>query len=251
MLSARGLVKRFGGLMAVDGVDFTVEQGQAFAIVGPNGAGKTTCFNLLTGQIMPDGGVVELEGRQITRAAPHQRTRLGLARTYQNLRLFEDLTALENVLAGLHAADQRPLLPSLLRLPGARAAEHRAFDRAHALLVAVGLAERAHQFPNDLPIGLRKRLDIARALATEPRLLLLDEPAAGMTPPEVRELGHLIHELRDRGLTIVIIEHNVGFVRQIADEVLVLSEGRRIAQGKPQEVFSDPLVLEVYLGRAS
>ena len=250
MLQARALTKRFGGLIALDGVSLSVVANEMLGIVGPNGAGKTTLFNLLTGQLMPDAGSVELLGQDITRLRPHRRARLGLARTYQNLRLFDDLSVLENVLVALHRQQPRPLMDSLLGLPRARAAETRLYEAAETLLDRVGLTARRNDSPADLPLGDRKRLDIARALALRPRLLLLDEPAAGMTPPETAALAALLRQLRVSDLTMVVIEHNVGFVRRIADRVIVLSEGRILAEGDPAAVFSQTEVMNVYLGAA-
>ena len=245
LLSLHGLTLRFAGLTAVDAVDMQVEPGGVHAVIGPNGAGKTTLFNLISGLVAPSAGRITLDGQDITKLLPEQRAARGLGRTFQNIRIFPSMTVLENVLTGLHARTRSGLPGVLLRLPGFRAEERRAVERAREALGVVGLAGVAASRAGALSYGDQRRLEIARAVVAEPRLLLLDEPAAGMNPSETEALGTLIRRLRT---TILLVEHDMGFVMGISDQVTVLNFGRRIAQGGSAAIRRDPAVIEAYLG---
>jgi len=248
LLEVEGIAKRFGGLQVIESLSFAVEAGQVFSIIGPNGAGKTTLLNLLTGIYRPDAGRVRLAGQDVTGLAPHRWAAAGLARTFQNLQVFFNMSALDNVMTGRHRHERCAMWPSLLHTPALRRAEADCRGRAVALLRRVGLAPWLDAEAEAMPYGALKRLEIARALAAEPRLLLLDEPAAGLNATEAREIDALIRELAAEGIAVVLVEHNMRLVMEVSDRVLVLDRGRKLAEGPPHEVAEDERVVEAYLG---
>jgi branched-chain amino acid transport system ATP-binding protein len=248
-LNVRKLSKRFGGVQALSNLEFTVEKGDLVGLIGPNGAGKTTAFNVLTGVMAASSGSIEFEGEDITRLSPEARANLGMTRTFQNIRLFDDMTVRQNVMAGAHARAGRSLLHSVFGLSGHRAAEQRIGEIADEMLERTGLTEFGSRNASELSYGDRRRVEIARALASAPTLLLLDEPAAGMTDTEKGRLSKLVHRLNDDGLTIILVEHNVRMVAALCKRLIVVNKGEMLALGKVDEVLRMPEVEAVYLGR--
>ena len=239
LLETAGLTRRFGGLVAVDDLALKIEEGSIWAIIGPNGAGKTTAFNVVTGFLSPSGGSVRYAGRDITGQPAHRLVEQGIARTFQNIRLFPLMTALENVVTGAHARLKSHPLGAILALPSSRREELEAERAGMALLERVGLAAEADTLAGELPYGSQRRLEIARALASKPRLLLLDEPAAGANPYKSAVLARLIRDIRDSGVTVVLIEHDMSVVMRLSDGITVLDHGRKLAEGSPETIRND------------
>ncbi len=249
ILEVRAITRRFGGLVAVNQVSFTVQKNEIFGLIGPNGAGKTTFFNLITGFISPSEGQLIYEGQDITKLRPHQIAARGIARTFQNLRLFGNLSALENVALAHHIHYKTGALAGILGLPPANAEERQTYCSALELLELVGLADKGEQKARNLAYGERRRLEIARALALKPKLLLLDEPSAGMNPREKSVLSQLIRQFcASFNLTVLLIEHNVPLVMDLCDRIAVLNFGELIAVDKPEKIKNNPAVIEAYLG---
>ncbi|MBI3091058.1 MAG: ABC transporter ATP-binding protein [Candidatus Tectomicrobia bacterium] len=249
LLEINEVTKSFGGFNALYRVSFAVEERRIHAVIGPNGAGKTTLFNCVTGMLDNEGGTIKFEGHVLNGMKPHKRTELGIGRTFQNIRLFGSMTVLENVMLGRHCRTNAGILKSFLRPPFCELAEERATrEAALELLEFMELAEKLHLRASALPYGQQRRLEIARALATKPKLLLLDEPAAGMNQNEIIDLDRHIKEVCDRGITVVLIEHHMSLVMEISDIVTVLNFGEKIAEGKPSEIRENRQVIEAYLG---
>ncbi len=242
---------QFGGLMALNDVDFNIHQGEILGLIGPNGAGKTTCFNVMTGVYQATTGEVRFEGETLAGLERHKITKRGIARTFQNIRLFPEMSAIENVMVGADTHHTTSVVGALLHLPRHKREEKAGFKRALELLDFMGIGDRADDAAKNLPYGYQRRLEIARALATGPKLLCLDEPAAGFNPAEKVELMGLIRAIRDQGYTVLLIEHDMNLVMGVTDRIVVLDFGKKIAEGSPDEIRANPAVIAAYLGEAA
>ncbi len=249
LLAVEGLTKRFGGVTAQDNISFSIEKGIVCGLIGPNGAGKTTLFNMITGIYRPDAGQVMFNGKDIRKKAVHQRVREGIARTFQHVELFSSMTLLENVLVGMHVRTKAGFWGAITRLPPVKREEQAAVKKAEELLCFTGLEAHALKPAGDLPVGLQKTAQIARALASDPLLLLLDEPAAGLNAVETEQLGQLIRRIKDKGVTMMLVEHDMSLAMGISDKIIVLDRGKKLAQGTPRQIQNDEAVMSAYLGQ--
>jgi branched-chain amino acid transport system ATP-binding protein len=245
------VTKRFGGLTAIDNVSFSIRTGEIFSLIGPNGAGKTTLFNTITGLYKPTDGAIRFQGRDITGLKPYRVAELGIARTFQQIRLFAYMSALDNVRIGEHPRMHAKLWDAIFNTRTARREEAKVTERANQLLDFVGIRQQAHNYARNLPYGHQRRLEIARALASDPKLLLLDEPAAGANPQEKLDLMSLVEKVRAQGITVLLIEHDMKVVMGISERIVVLDYGQKIAEGKPEEVRANTRVIEAYLGKSA
>jgi branched-chain amino acid transport system ATP-binding protein len=251
LLEVSDLSKTFGGVLAVQNVSFSVEAGIVYSVIGPNGAGKTTLFNLITGVYKPNSGEIRLDGEPVTGREPHQLARKGVARTFQNLQICMNMTAIENVMVGGHLSLDRNLIKGLLRFPSLRRADAILREKAAELMTYVGLDAYLGAEAGAMPYGALKRLEIARALAAGPRILFLDEPAAGFNPTETAEIDGLVRKIADSGITVVLVEHDMKMVMNISDRILVLNYGKKLTEGAARDVRRDPAVIAAYLGKAA